>query len=142
MILPDVNVLVYAHHVESADHAAYLRWWEGVVNSPGSFAVADLVIAGFLRVVTHPRVFDNPQRVADALAAAKAIRSRPNCVVVRASDRRWDTFAALCRRTGAKGNAVPDAYLAALAIDSGSELATADRGFARYPGLRWRHPLD
>src|SRR5438477_407916 len=71
-----------------------------------------------------------------------ALRARPNCVPIAPGPRHWEVFTGLCRRAGARGNLVPDAYLAALAIESGSEWITADRGFARFPGLRWRHPLD
>lgn len=141
MILPDVNALVYAHHEESADHAAYRSWWEDVVNAPSAFGMADLVLSGFLRVVTHPRIFDRPLRPRAAITAAEAIRTRPNARLVKPGERHWAVFAELAQRTEAKGNAVPDAYLAALAIESGNELVTCDRGFARYPGLRWRHPL-
>ena len=142
MILPDVNVLVHAHHAKSEEHAAYRAWWESVVNSDASFGIADLLLSGFAWVVTHPKVFATPLTAHQAFAAADAIRSRPNCVVVRPGDRHWEIFATLCRKTRARGNHIPDAYLAALAIESGSEFLTADRGFARYPGLRWRHPLD
>lgn len=141
MILPDVNALVYAHHHGSDDHDVYRSWWEGVVNGPSAFGMADHVLSGFVRVVTHPRVFDEPMRPGAALGAAEAIRGRANANPVRPGDRHWSLFCDLVRATDAKGNAVPDAYLAALAIESGSELVTCDRGFARYPGLSWRHPL-
>jgi len=142
LILPDVSALVYAHHEESADHDAYRSWWEDVVNSPSAFGVADLVLSGFIRVVSHPRIFDQPMRSGAALAATKAMRARSNAVQVRPGERHWTLFSDLVESTNAKGNAVPDAYLAALAIESGNEFVTCDRGFARYPGLRWRHPLD
>lgn len=142
MILPDVNALVYAHHLDSADHDVFRSWWEGVVNSPSTYGMADLVLSGFVRVVTHPRIFDEPMRTPAAMAAAEAMRARSNSRGVRPGERHWSIFSDLVRRTGAKGNAVPDAYLAALAVESGSDLVTCDRGFARYPGLRWRHPLD
>lgn len=136
-----MNALVYAHHRDSANHEAYRSWWEGVVNGPSVFGMADLVLSGFVRVVTHPRVFDQPLRPGDAMAAAQAMRARSNARPVQPGDRHWSLFADLVRDTDAKGNAVPDAYLAAMAIESGSELVTCDRGFARYSGLRWRHPL-
>lgn len=141
MILPDVNVLVYAHNTEFPDHAEYRVWWESVVNGPGAFGIAELVLSGFVRVVTHPKVFETPLTPTQALDACAAIRSRSNCVTIAPGSRHWPIFDDLCRRTRAKGNHVPDAYLAALAIESGSEFVTADRGFARYPGLRWSHPL-
>ncbi|MEK7270556.1 MAG: PIN domain-containing protein, partial [Planctomycetota bacterium] len=66
----------------------------------------------------------------------------PNCVLLSPGKRHWDIFSGLCRKAGAKGNLIADAYLAALAIETGSEWITTDRDFARFPGLKWRHPLD
>jgi toxin-antitoxin system PIN domain toxin len=142
MLLPDVNVLVYAHREDTADHERYRDWLLERLNGGESFGMADPVLSGFLRVVTHPRVFVRPTPLRTALAFVEAVRTHPNCVVVTPGPRHWSLFLDLCKRTGAKGNAVPDAWLAALAIESGSEWVTTDRGFARYPGLRWRHPLD
>ncbi len=142
MLLPDVNVLVYAHRRDAPDHADYLAWLERLISGDEAYGLADLVLSGFVRVVTHARVLSPASLLDDALAFAVTLRERPNCVPVTAGPRHWDLFLSLCRRAGAKGNLVPDAYLAALAIESGSEWITTDRGFARYPGLRWRHPLD
>ncbi len=103
--------------------------------------VSDLVLSGFVRIVTHPRVFSPPAPVDRALAFAIALRSQPNAVAVAPAARHWEIFERLCLAVGAKGNLVPDAYLAALAIESGSELITTDRDFSRFDGLRWRHPL-
>jgi uncharacterized protein len=82
-----------------------------------------------------------PAPIESALAFAEVLRSQPNALTVSAGSRHWGIFERLCRDTGAAGNRVPDAYLAALAIEHGAELVTADRGFARFSGLRWRHPL-
>ena len=142
MLLPDVNVLVYAHRRDAPDHSRYLAWLEAVVNADEAFGVADIVLSGFLRVVTHPRVFDPPTALEEALVFVEALRRRPNCVPIAPGPRHWQLFTTLCQRAGARGNLVPDAYLAALAIESGSEWITTDRGFARFPRLRWRHPLD
>lgn len=142
MILPDVNVLVYAHRTDALDHARYARWIEDVALGDEAFGLSDLILSGFLRIVTHPRVFVTPSPLEEALAFVDGLRGRPNSVPVSPGPRHWSIFASLCRRAGAKGNLVPDAYLAALAIESGSEWITTDRGFARFPGLRWRHPLD
>jgi toxin-antitoxin system PIN domain toxin len=141
MILPDVKILVYAHRQDLAEHPPYRIWLDQVVGSDAAFGLADLVISGFLRVVTHPRIFARPTPIAIALAFAEELRALPNCVPVAPGPRHWSIFARLCREAGAKGNLVPDAFLAALAIESGSDWITADRGFARFPGLRWRHPL-
>lgn len=142
MILVDVNVLVYAHREDATDHEAYRDWLARLVNSDLSFAVSDLVLSGFVRVVTHPRAFKTPSALDDALAFATALREAPNSVSVSPGPRHWSIFERLCRAADARGNLVPDAYLAALAIESGSEWVTTDRDYARFPGLRWRHPLD
>jgi toxin-antitoxin system PIN domain toxin len=103
--------------------------------------VSELVLSGFVRVVTHPRVFDPPDSVEAALAFANAVLSQPAAVPVVPGERHWGIFEGLCRLAGARGNLVPDAYLAALAIEAGAEFITTDRDFSRFPGLRWRHPL-
>jgi toxin-antitoxin system PIN domain toxin len=141
MLLPDVNVLVYAHRQDAPEHALYRRWLAGLVAADEAFGMADLVLSGFLRVVTNPRVFAYPTPIDVAISFAEELRALPNCVPVAPGPRHWSIFCRLCREAGAKGNLVPDAYLAALAVESGSEWVTTDRGFSRFPGLRWRHPL-
>src|SRR5258706_2541336 len=90
----------------------------------------------------HPLFFNPPSDLADCLLATQQIRDHPNRVSLRPGGRHWGIFSDLCRVTGSVGNAVADAYRAALAIEHGCELMTTDRGFGRFPGLRWRHPLD
>jgi uncharacterized protein len=141
LILPDVNILVYAHRPESPDHAAYREWLEAEVSREAAFGMADVVLSGFIRIVTHPRIFREPTATTTALRIVKGLRVRANCVIVRPGARHWDIFVRLCRETEARGNLVPDAYLAALAIEAGFEWITTDRDFARFAGLRWRHPL-
>jgi uncharacterized protein len=118
-----------------------------LVDGDEAFAISELVLSGFLRIVTNRRVFDRPSRLADALAFAAALRDHPNAVAVAPGGRHWDLFTRLCRQGNATGNLVPDAYFAALAIEAGCEWVTTDRDFARFAGarftgLRWRHPLD
>jgi toxin-antitoxin system PIN domain toxin len=141
VLLFDVNVLVCAHREDADNHAAYREWLEGVINADAAYAVFELVLSGFIRVVTHPKVFIKPSSLGDALAFAEQLRDQPNCVVLQPGPRHWDIFRRLCMDSGVKGNVVPDAYLAALAIESGSEWITTDRDFARFKGLRWRLPL-
>jgi hypothetical protein len=142
MRLIDVNVLVYAYRRDAPDHPAYLRWLEDCVASDQPYGLADSVLAGFLRVVTHPKVFNPPSPLEPALRFAAELRGQPNCVPVAPGGRHWEIFVRLCRTANVKGNLAPDAYLAALAIESGSEWITTDRDYSRFPGLRWRHPLD
>ena len=85
--------------------------------------------------MTHPRVFVEPTPLEDALAFCNALRDQPNAVVIAPGERHWQIFTQLCKGASARGNLVPDAYLAALAIESGSTWATADRDYSRFPGL-------
>ena len=142
MILPDVNVLVYAHRKDAAEHAGYRAWLEDVVNGEKAFGLSDLVLSGFLRVVTHPRVFVKSTPLARAVEFVEALANAPNRVRIEPGDRHWGIFVRLCRESKVRGNLVPDAYLAALAIESGAEWITTDRDFARFRGLTWRHPLE
>ncbi len=141
MILPDVNVLVHAHREDAHDHRAYRDWLESVVNADSAFGLSDLVVSGFVRIVTHPRIFAPPSALADALQFADDLRQCPNCVAVAPGRDHWRIFRRLCAEARAKGNLIPDAFLAAMAIEHGCEWITTDRDFARFPGLRWRHPL-
>ena len=141
MILLDVNVLVYAHREDTPDHDAYRQYIEAQLAAASPFGVSELVLSGFLRVVTHPKVFRVPTPFALAMEFAEAIRSSPNCVVQAPGPRHWELFTDLCRQTNATGNLIPDAYHAALALETSSDWITSDSGFARFPGLRWRHPL-
>jgi uncharacterized protein len=141
MLLTDVNVLVYAFREDSPDHLEYRQWLEDLVNSEEDFGVSELVLSGFLRITTHPRIFKPPSPLDEALGFVTALRAQPNCSLVSPGPRHWEIFTHLCRHTEATGNLVPDCYLAALAIESGSEWVTTDGHFGRFPGLSWRHPL-
>lgn len=141
MVLPDVNVLVYAHREDSPHHARCRQWLESALNGHESYGVSELVLSGFVRVVTHPKVFAKPSPLADALAFCEQLRGRPNCVTVTPGHRHWAIFCELCAEAAAKGNLVPDAYLAAMAVEAGCEWITTDRDFSRFKGLRWRNPL-
>jgi toxin-antitoxin system PIN domain toxin len=141
MILMDVNILVYAHREDTADHPAYRDWVEETINGGGAYGVSELVLSGFIRVVTHPKVFERPTPLAVALDVVNQIRGQPQAVPIRPGLRHWAIFEKLVHSSEAKGNLVPDAYHAALAIESGCDWITTDKGFLRFPGLRARHPL-
>jgi uncharacterized protein len=142
VILCDVNVLVYAFRADAKRHAEYRAWLVDRLSGDESYAVSDLVLSGFLRVTTHPRALQPPSRLEEALAFAEIVRSRPHAVAITPGSRHWSIFRRLCEAGAVRGNLVPDAYLAALAIESGCEWVTTDRDYARFPGLRWRHPLE
>lgn len=135
--MPDVNILVYAHREDSPHHAKSLVWLEALINSDEAFAMSDLVLSGFLRIVTHPKVFNPPSSLEDALSFIEQIRSQSNCIIVTPQERHWDIFVNLCKQANAKGNLIPDAYHAALAIETGSEWVSTDLDFSRFENLRW-----
>jgi uncharacterized protein len=137
MQLADVNVLVGAFRSDTPGYGACRHAVEAMVEGPLPFAVSDVVLSGFLRVVTHPRVFDPPTPTREALAFAEVYRDQPHAVLVSPGHRHWEIFTSLCGSGGARGNLIPDAYLAALAIESGCHWLTADRDFGRFPGLQW-----
>jgi len=133
---------VYAHREDAARHDEYREWLRAELSAERPYGVSELVLSGFLRVVLHPRAFVQPTPVPMALAFCEALRSRPNAVVLAPGPRHWSIFTALCTEAGARGNLVPDAYLAALAVETESEWITTDGDYRRFRGLRVRHPLD
>ena len=142
MILTDVNLLVYAHREEFAQHPACLRWLEALLSSREPFGMANVVLSGFVRVVTHRRIFSPPSSMSQALDFANAIRTRANCIPVNPGERHWDLFLRFCTLPDVKGGLVADAYLAALAVEHGCEFATLDGDFGRFsPPLRIHRPF-
>lgn len=141
MVLPDVNILVYAHREDSPQHTRTYRWLTTLLRADEAYGMSDYVLSGFLRIVTHPRIFEDPSSLDAALAFATQVRDRPNCVTVKPGPRHWEIFTRLLADCDAKGNLIPDAYFAALAIENGCEWVTMDRDFARFSGLRWRPPF-
>lgn len=135
----DVDVLVFAHRGDRPEHEAAREHLEQCTSGQRAFSVPPVVASGVLRVATHPRVFDEPSPLARVLDFLQALRSRPRHLVLD-EEPAWPVFTRLCREHDARGNRVPDAYLAALAQASGATLVTADRGLARYAGTSLEHP--
>jgi uncharacterized protein len=138
VILPDVNVLVYAFRSDVKEHDAYKVWLEGVINGDAAYGMSPQVLASVIRLATHPRVFAHPDPLGDAVAFASTLLNQPHCQIIQPGPRHWSIFTGLCRSANAYGNLVQDAWLAALAIESGCEWITNDRDFARFEGLQWR----
>jgi toxin-antitoxin system PIN domain toxin len=141
LILPDVNVLIYAYRTDSVDHARYKAWLEGVVGGPAAYGIAPQVLASVVRVCTHPRIFAQPDGVEHVLRFARALLEQPNATVIAPGERHWAIFESLCVQAKATGNLVQDAWFAALAVESGCEWITTDRDYARFAGLSWRTPF-
>ena len=142
MLLLDVNVLVYAHREDAPNHPEFSQWLQQLVNSDQAYGISDIVLSGFIRIVTHPKVFSPPSSIDQAVEFAQILRSQQNAVVISPGSRHWDIFCRLCKDSTIKGNLVPDAFLAALAIETGSEWITTDHDYRRFQGLRTRHPFQ
>lgn len=138
--LLDVNVLVYAHREDAALHVPAKEWLEQLLGSDESYGIPSGVLSSVLRIVTNRRMHAEPSTLEEALTFCAEVRSGVGYVELNPGPRHWDIFVSLCRTADARGDRIPDAYLAALAIEHGCELATFDRGFGRYPGLRWSSP--
>jgi len=135
--------MIYAHRRDAERHKDYRDWIEGMVNGLEPYAVADFAVSGMIRVVTDRRIYrERPATIQEALAFADRLRNQPQAVLVSPGPRFWPIFRDLCVKADASGKLVPDAYLAALAIEHGCEFITTDRDFAKFPGLRCRHPLN
>ena len=141
MIFPDVNVLVYAFREDSLEHEKCRLWLESVVGGDTAYGMSPQVLGAVVRIVTHPRIFVPPTPLGEALTFANFVLDQPHCQVIQPGPRHWGIFGGLCRRARAAGNLVPDAWFAALAIESGCEWITTDRDYARFEGLRWRAPF-
>ena len=141
MLLIDVNVLVFAYRTEAQDYSAYRNWLERALESGSPCGFADLVLSAVVRILTHPGIYREPTPLEAALKYVEWLREHPGCLPVSAGSRHWGIFTALCRSASVRGALVSDAYFAALAIEAGAEWITTDRDYARFPGLRWRHPL-
>jgi len=141
VLLADVNVFLYAHRPESPRADEHRSWLTSALVGPEPFGVSEQVLSSFVRIATHHRVYRDPTPTAVALDFCRAVLDAPASVVVSPGPRHWSLFSQLCVEAGARGNLVPDAYLAALAIEHGATWVTSDRGFARFPGLRWRAAL-
>jgi toxin-antitoxin system PIN domain toxin len=141
LILPDVNVLIYAYRPDSPDHARYKTWLEAIVNGSHAYGIAPQVIASVVRVCTHPRIFVAPDRATDVLRFGRALLEQRNATMIVPGARHWSIFESMCTQAKATGNLVQDAWFAALAIESACEWITTDRDYARFPGLSWRAPF-
>lgn len=142
MIVPDVNLLVYAYNRDAPHHAEAKAWWEGILNSEQPVGLAWVAVLGFLRLMTHRAVLVTPLEPRRALEHVRSWLRQPNVQVLDPGERHLDVLDELVTATGVAGNLTTDAHLAAIAIEHQGELASNDADFARFPGLRWRNPLD
>jgi uncharacterized protein len=142
MILPDVNVLLYAYDTGSLDHLAARLWWEQVLNQDASpIGLAWTVILGFVRISTSRSALANPFTAMEATTTVRRWLAQPAVRIVVPGERHADILFGLLDEVGVAGNLTTDSHLAALAIEYRAEIATADSDFTRFHGLRWFNPL-
>jgi hypothetical protein len=140
VILPDVNVLVHAFRRDASDHSRCRAWLDAVVNGDSRYGMSPQVLSSLVRVATHPRVFKEPSTLDEALRFAEILLTQPHCIVIQPGETHWEIFTRLCREADVRGNLVPDAWFAAIAIEAGCEWITLDGDYSRFPGLKWRPP--
>ena len=141
MLLPDVNLLVYAHNEHAPQHAKARDWWNACLRGPQAVGLAWAVMRGFVRITTHPKVFERPMTVDEALGRIAEWLPLPHVQVLHPAERHFDGWMELLLGLGSAANLTTDAHLAALAIERNCTLCSTDADFARFPGLRWVNPL-
>jgi toxin-antitoxin system PIN domain toxin len=140
MILPDVNVLIYAFRKDMPQHALCRAWLHEVVLEQELFGISPTVLAAVVRITTNPRAFRVPSAREEAFDFCNSLLAQPHCQIIDPGKRHWDIFQRLCAETDIRGARVSDAWFAALAIEWGCEWITFDRDYARFPRLKWRVP--
>jgi uncharacterized protein len=141
VILVDANLLVYAHVESLPEHKVARAWLDDRLSGTAPVGVPWQSLLAFLRLVTNPRVFDRPEPMAEAWEQVLAWLGCDPVWVPQPGERHAEVLGELLRLSGVHGNLIPDAHLAALAIEHGLLLCSADGDFARFPGLRWMNPV-
>jgi toxin-antitoxin system PIN domain toxin len=141
VILIDANVLVYAHMQSFEQHDAAQRWVEDRFNSSISIGLPWPALLAFVRVVTNPRLFQRPSPMSEAWGQVTDWLTQDNAWIPAPSERHAEVLGSLVSAARVQGDLIHDAHLAALAIEHGLTLCSADGDFARFPGLRWENPL-
>ena len=141
MILPDINLLVYAYNSDAPFHEGARSWWEDCLSETRPVGLPWVVLLGYLRLMTSRQVLKDPFEPAEALGHIRSWLERPNASILRPGSRHLDLLDSVIRQVGLSGKLTTDAHLAALAIEHQAELHSNDSDFARFSGLRWINPL-
>ena len=141
MIIPDTNLLLYAHISEFAQHQASKAWLEKQISDGVEIGLSWQVITAFVRIGTNPRLFGSPMTIEQIENIFEKLFSQPNVKIIVPTARHWEIFSRLLKETNAKADLVMDAHLAALAIENNAELASTDRDFKQFSGLQFSNPL-
>ena len=141
MIIPDLNLLIYAHNDGAPFHLLAKRWWEDLVNGREQVGVPWVVATGFIRLMTRPGVLTHPAPPADAVDFAAEWFRFPQVIPINPGADHLTFFRRNLVAAGVGANLVTDAHIAALAMEYQAEVHSNDTDFSRFPGLRWRNPL-
>lgn len=141
MIVPDINLLLYAEIDAFPQHRRARQWWEALLNGEHQVGIASVAVFGFLRISTNRRVFEEPLAVADSIARVQRWLGQPNATFVLPGTRHLEIAFRLLEQLGTASNLTTDVQLAAHAIEHGGELHSNDVDFGRFDGLRWVNPL-
>ncbi len=141
MIIPDVNLLLYAYMTPYPQHAAARAWWENALSGGHHVGLTSVAVFGFLRLSTSRRVYTTPMTADEASLAVESWSASPQACFLSAGPRHLEIALRLVRAVGTAGNLTTDIQLAAHAIENQAEIHSNDADFARFPGLRWSNPL-
>lgn len=141
MILVDANLLLYAYDASSREHGRAKAWLEDVLSGTEQVGFAWVTLLAFLRIATNPRAMASPLAPDEAASIVESWLAQPSAVLVAPGERHWSILGPILTREQVRGPLVMDAHLAALALEHGAVLATHDRDFARFDGLRTVMPL-
>ena len=141
MIVVDVNLLIYAVDQGAPQHRAAHRWWQSALTGQEAVGLPWSTMLAFVRLTTNPRVFTHPLDADEAFDLLEGWTARPHVVHVEPTPRHLAVVRGLLVGAGTAGNLVSDAHLAAIAIENGAMLCSADADFTRFPGLKWTNPL-
>jgi uncharacterized protein len=141
VILVDANILLYAEDSLNPYHERARGWLDEQLSGSSPVCLTWMVLNAFIRIGTNPRVFEHPLLLDQAISRVQAWLDQPCTLVIRPTERHWSVFQEMLVTGQASGNLVPDAHLAALAVEHGCELYSSDSDFSRFPKLKWRNPL-
>ena len=141
MIVPDVNLLLYAVHESSPFHHRANQWLQAALDGDEPIGLPWLVVLGFLRITTNPRIYSTSMRSAYAVSVVNDWLSRSVVSAIEPGQEHWRILSELLAQTGTAGNLTTDAHLAALCIERGATLHSADTDFARFRSLNWVNPI-
>ncbi len=141
MIIPDINLLVYAYNELAPHHLCARKWWEALLSTESVVGLPWAVAMGFIRLMTHRQVLVDPMPVEQCCAIVSEWLERPNVQPLEPGPRHFSIFREFLTKIGIAGNLVTDAHLAAMAVENACELHSNDSDFSRFSGLNWVNPL-